>query len=134
MLKLVSLLFKNLGFGVRFGRLLVVTRLSWVCFCSLLLHSWPGFPLFQNFRPVCSLTKHSAEVYRFPVFLEDNGRIVHRATRSNLTESKIIVCANFSILPIQIIFISCCNYGCNRGGCIRAILCILFDRSTVVLP
>lgn len=123
--KLVSLLFKNLDFGVQFGRLLVVTRLSWVCFCSLQLHSWPGFLLFLNFRPVCSLTKHSAEVYRFLVFLGDNRRIVHHATRSDLTESKIFVCANFSIIPMQFIFvISCCNYGSYRAALVQ--FCVFY--------
>lgn len=131
--KLASLLFSELGFGDQLGHSLVVMRLLWVWFYSLQLHSWPGFLLFLNSRPVCSLTKHLVEGYRFLVFLAATGRIVHHATRSNLTVIKTIAYAYSSTISLYMVYffitiISCCDYWSNWAG-ITSIFCFPFDWS-----
>lgn len=88
-------------------------RLSWVCFCLLLLLFWRGFLLFRNFKPVCCSTKRSAEVCKFLVFLEAKGRNALLAARNSLSSEGVIwsLKSLFALVTrFHVTIVSSCNY------------------------
>lgn len=96
-----SLWLWELEFGNQSGHLLVVMNYSWAWFYSSQLPSWLGSHLFQNSKQECSSTKHSAEVYRFLVFLVDRERTTPPTTKTkSIPFSRIL-----QIFPVQLLLI-----------------------------
>ena len=94
--KLVNQWLNELDIGDQWGHLLVAMKESWACFCSPQLHSWLSSDLFQNSNHECSSNKHSAEVYRFPVFLVESWRIAPPAIKSKCIPSNSFTNLNIS--------------------------------------
>ncbi len=94
--KLVNHWLNELDIGDQWGHLLVAMKEWWACFCSPQLHSWLGYHLFQNSKHECSSNRHSAEVYRFPVFLVESWRIAPPAIKSKCIPSNSFTNLNIS--------------------------------------